>query len=143
MLDKETIKKLLKVTEKDIETLSNKASLTPDEHRSLKSALINKAMLEEECNKMMYDEKGMSGYPYSYAAQEHPAMAYEEGYSGRRMPRMNTSYGMNNGSYGMYRGYSGHSIQDRMIACLEKMMDETDSEYERQTVARYIEKLKQ
>ena len=136
MLDKETIKKLLKTTEKDIENLSNKASLTPDEHRSLKSALINKAMLEEECNKMMYDEKGMSGYPYSHAVQDYPPMAYEEGYSGRRMPRMNISYGMN-------RGYSGHSIQDRIISCLEKMMDDTDSEYERQTVARYIEKLKQ
>lgn len=40
------------------------------------------------------------------------------------------------------RGYSGHSIQDRMVDKLEHMMDEANSEYERNTIAEWIERLK-
>lgn len=40
------------------------------------------------------------------------------------------------------RGYSGHSIQDRMVDKLERMMDEANSEYERNTIAEWIERLK-
>lgn len=40
------------------------------------------------------------------------------------------------------RGYSGHSIQDRMVDKLEHMMDEATSQYEKDTIAEWIEKLK-
>ena len=40
------------------------------------------------------------------------------------------------------RGYSGHSIQDRMVDKLERMMDEATSQYEKDTIAEGIEKLK-
>lgn len=36
---------------------------------------------------------------------------------------------------------SGHSIKDRMISRLEHMMDETDSDYERDEISSYIRKL--
>lgn len=45
----------------------------------------------------------------------------------------------NGGSYGM--GYSGHSINDRMIAALEGMVDNAKSDYERQEVINAIHKL--
>lgn len=38
-------------------------------------------------------------------------------------------------------GYSGHSIQDRMIDQLERMMDEAKTEHERQTVRNWIARL--
>lgn len=38
-------------------------------------------------------------------------------------------------------GYSGHSIKDRMIDHLESMMDEAKTDYERQTVQEWIERL--
>ncbi len=38
-------------------------------------------------------------------------------------------------------GYSGHSIKDRMVAQLEKMYDEAQSEHERQTVSDWIRRL--
>ena len=38
-------------------------------------------------------------------------------------------------------GYSGHSIKDRMIAQLEKMYDEAQTEHERQTVNDWIRRL--
>lgn len=137
MLDKEVLKKLKKITENDIEKLSAKTNLTPEEHRSLKDALINLAMLEEECQKLMYDEDG-SGY--SMSRPYYPAsmgMQYDEGYSGRRMRSHST--GRYTGT--SYRGYSGHSINDRIIDKLEHMMDEADNDYERQTIAKYIDKL--
>ena len=36
------------------------------------------------------------------------------------------------------RGYSGHSIGDRAVDRLEKMMDDAGSEFERETIKRYI-----
>ena len=41
-----------------------------------------------------------------------------------------------------YNGYSGHSIQDRMIDKLERMMDEAQTEHERQTVQTWINRLR-
>lgn len=39
-------------------------------------------------------------------------------------------------------GYSGHSINDKMIASLEKLMDKAESEYERQQIADEINDLR-
>lgn len=39
-------------------------------------------------------------------------------------------------------GYSGHSINDKMIASLEKLMDKAESEYERQQIAYEINDLR-
>ena len=39
-------------------------------------------------------------------------------------------------------GYSGHSIHDRAIAMLEGAMDTTQSQYERQELARIIEQVR-
>lgn len=41
-----------------------------------------------------------------------------------------------------HNGYSGHSIQDRMIDRLERMIDEAQTEHERQTVKEWIRRLK-
>ena len=39
-------------------------------------------------------------------------------------------------------GYSGHSINDRMISQLENMYDEAKTEYEREEVRKEIERLR-
>lgn len=41
-----------------------------------------------------------------------------------------------------HNGYSGHSIQDRMIDRLERMIDEAQTEHERQTVKDWIRRLR-
>ena len=70
-------------------------------------------------------------------------------------PRMPHSYyrSMDDGSYERGRssvtgryvsrdgGYSGHSIQDRMIDRLERMMSEADSPYEKQVIEKWIHRL--
>lgn len=73
----------------------------------------------------------MMEYPESYARGRDPNtgryVSRDYGYSGRRY---------------YDRGYSGHSIGDRAIDCLERMMDEAGSEYERNTIKRYIEMIR-
>lgn len=61
---------------------------------------------------------------------------YNEGHSERR--------GRNPGNgrfMSMRRGYSGHSIKDRMVDRLESMMDEAHSDYEREAISEWIRKL--
>ena len=41
------------------------------------------------------------------------------------------------------QGYSGHSIKDRMIDSLERMMDTAQTDYEKQTVMEEIKKLRE
>lgn len=41
-----------------------------------------------------------------------------------------------------HHGYSGHSIQDRMIATLERMIDDAQTEHERKTIKDYIRLLR-
>lgn len=51
------------------------------------------------------------------------------------------SYGMR--SMGSYNdGYSGHSINDRMIDALERMMDTAKTEHERETIRKRIEEIR-
>lgn len=59
-------------------------------------------------------------------------------YSERSFSYPNTR--MTRNSYS--RNYSGHSIQDRMIDRLEHMMDEATSQYEKDAIAEWIEKLR-
>ena len=56
--------------------------------------------------------------------------------------RCQCHYDDNGYSRRYFNGYSGHSIQDRMIDKLERMMDEAQSEHERQTVQSWINCLK-
>ena len=84
----------------------------------------------------------------------------DEGYSGRMMPRysgrngdMNYAGNMNfDGNYSgrrspatgryMSRGYSGHSIHDRMIASLENMYGEAQNQHEEEEIQRWIDRLR-
>ena len=51
-------------------------------------------------------------------------------------------YDGNSSRYNDFSGYSGHSIQDRMIDKLEQMYDEAKTEHERQVVQDWINRLR-
>jgi hypothetical protein len=57
---------------------------------------------------------------------------YLNGYSGRPHGRMTYAYD---------RGYSGHSIKDRMVDKLESMYDEAQTEHERQMIDEWISRI--
>ena len=66
--------------------------------------------------------RGRSATTGRYVSRD--SAPYAEGYSSRRFY---------DGEH--HNGYSGHSIKDRMVAQLEKMYDEAQTEHERQTVS--------
>lgn len=117
---------------KDLETLADKGDINPTEWQRVKEVVcILKDMCE--CKEGMED---------GYSSDRMP------GYSSRRGRSMTTGRYISRDYDPSYmgpdynaRGYSGHSIKDRMIANLEKMMDEASSEYERETIRAEIRKL--
>ena len=75
------------------------------------------------------------------AYHDGDSYGYHDGASTRRYYDGGSStryYGGNS----MSRDYSGHSIQDRMVDRLERMIDEAQSEHERQTVKEWINRLR-
>lgn len=110
----EVLNELKALVETEIKKLTKKETLNPAEIDAAKKAvdLLEKIdKIQNDC----YDD---------------------EGYSERR--------GRNpmNGRYmSMHRGYSGHSIKDRMVSKLEAMMDEARSDYEREAIEEWIRKL--
>lgn len=58
------------------------------------------------------------------------------------MDNRDYSNGMNDMSRRYDGGYSGHSVNDRMIASLEKEMDHAETEYERKQIRDEIEHLR-
>lgn len=133
--------KLESLIEKEVKKVIDKGDLTPVEVDNLKKVvcLIKEiAELEKESMELDGYMDESSGYypnnmmPYSYNNPNRSAMTgrYTRGSSMNTMP---SSY--NNGR-------SGHSIKDRMVARLESMMDEAQSEYERQQVAEMINQIR-
>lgn len=121
------LKKLKETTVKDLKKLNEKSTLTPaDYDAALKAVeLVNK--IPQTCAMLEWDD-------------EEEKSADVSGYRGRSMHTgryvsMGVDY-PHSRSYGYPNRYrtSGHSIEDRMIACLEGMMDEAASDYERSRI---------
>lgn len=136
--------------EDEIKSLIKKESLSPQELCNLKEALAS----VDHCLNIVGDLPENDQMRQSYGVAN--------GYSGNSWtitpgykrhyyddPYMHDSYGRGRSpitgryvSHGMDHGYSGHSVEDRMIAQLENMMDQTNSEYERKVIQEQIHKMK-
>lgn len=151
-MNKTTLDKLSDLVEKELDQLATKGTLNPSELDSAKKAVElmtcvkeYEAMCEEDMSGESYSERGMP-------RRHHYSMHYPD----YRMIRGNydlydTYANTGNGNYGGYSEvrrdsmgrYSGHSIKDRMIDRLERMMDEAGSEYERKEIMEEITRLRQ
>ena len=162
----ESMENAKKVVEKCLEELMKKPDLTPAETKTLLDGLKLHDELScriEDCRKAEdYSERGYSGHsePYrqyhitSYGMPErsmHDVRSYgrmmshdDRGwYEPNSIRNMNGSYcddpyyyGENYSDRG--RGYSRHSISDRVVSMVEQMMDTAKSDYERQELEKYI-----
>lgn len=124
-MDKNEIMDVLdKLEEKairDLRPLAEKPDINPAEWAKVKDVLCLLKTLKE------YSEYSDTGY----------SNGMDSGYSSRRSRYSTNRYmgrGDYNGSMVSRGGYSQHSIKDRMIANLEKMMDDAKSEYEREQI---------
>ena len=127
----ETLDELEKKLREELKKMAKKPDISPVEVDNANKAmcLITKIREFEDA------DSGYSNGAYSRNSYTRRSprtgryVSYDEGDAyGRRMQMAN-------------RGYSGHSINDRMIDKLESMMDETGSEYERQTIGEWINRL--
>lgn len=163
-----SMENMKKVVEKCLDDLMKKSDLTPAETKTALDGfkLYDELCCRiEDCkNVEEQPERGYSGnaMPHKYHITSYglPEMARSE----RNYSRMN---GYSNGEHGLYqsnnypmsmndtrsycddpyyygpehserRGYSRHSIGDRVVSMVEDMMDSAKSDYERQELQKYI-----
>ncbi len=132
----ENIEKLYDLLDKQVEKIVAKNDITPNELESMYKSIC----VMEKIDKMIYGDSGNSetasyghSYDYSYG-MPYDDYGMNSGYRGRSpmTGRFVSRDGRSN------RGMSGHSIKDRIISRLEHMMDETNSEYEKEEISKYI-----
>lgn len=145
-MNKASLDKLTTLVEKELDQLTMKGTLTPPELDTAKKAVELLSCVkeyEEMCNA---EEMGEP----MYSSRSRYSMHYPMPNMMRGAYGMYDSYmdGSNNGGYSEVRRnsmgrYSGHSVKDRMIDRLERMMDEAGSEYERKEIMEEISRLRQ
>ena len=141
----DVMNKLRENVESQLEMLAKKSDLTPTEIENATKALCLLEKIDEYAGESDPSYSGMR-YPSGMMMDDHSFRRGRSSVTGRYVSRgdsrmMDGSYG-NYGPYGDRNGYSGHSVEDRAIAKLESMMDETNSEYERSALSKMITKLR-
>ena len=145
------LEKINDAIEEAIKPIVNKgASMTAAELEVLTKAVctIEKIkQIEDADNYSDYSRNSYNGgnsYNYYDEGNNNAGNSYRRGRSattGRYVSRDSMPHIEGYSSRRFYDGYSGHSIKDRMIAQLEKMYDEAQTEHERQTVNEWIHRL--
>lgn len=136
-----------------VRLLSKKGDkITQEEMMSLYYALKSLDKIDELMEKEMEsEEKYSEGYSHGTRYSRGYSRGYSDGYSdghnGNMMKNDNSNRSPVTGRYiSNGRNYYGdhmygHSIKDRMIAKLETMYDEANSEHERQVVENTINRI--
>ena len=145
-MENETLTNACKAIEKHIQAIIRKeANMSPIDIDTLSKDLCALESLKRiESNEYSegYSENGNSGNSYRRGRAANGRFVSRDG---------GNSAGYYDGSGNSLRyydgssnnsGYSGHSIQDRMVAKLEEMFDVAQSEHERQTVRDVINHLR-
>ena len=127
-----------------IKGITRKENISPAEleHLSKTICTIERIKnIQRNDDNLDYSENSYR-YGKSHTSSNH--MNRENFYRGHHDSSNNSSrfYDGNSSRYYDSSGYSGHSIQDRMIAKLEEMYDTAQSEHERQVVQDWISRLR-
>ena len=138
------MKKNLERIEKEICTICNKEPMSPQDVDNLKdlsmaySNLTTAVGMGDFGREMYGDESSLS----SFRRGRSPMTGQ---FISRAPMPMYDSYGnpmTNQNTYAYAGGYSGHSINDRMIASLEHMMSQTNDKYEQEQIRNEIEAIR-
>ncbi len=126
----ESLMRLYELLGQELKRIVDKGSINPGELENAYKAVC----LMEKIDEMTGMDGGYSETGYSYDDHWRSGRRGRSPVTGRYISRNGRSMRGENGN-------SGHSIKDRMISRLEHMMDETDSDYERDEISSYIRKL--
>lgn len=117
-----------------IAKIANKGDITPTELENMTKTLCLLEKIKDYKEDYNWsEEEGRSQMSRRYVGDMIPSR-YSMNEYGARSHRRHSSYSRD-------RGYSGHSIKDRMIAKLESMYDEAQTDHERQIVDEWIDRL--
>lgn len=139
MISREVLENGEKALEKELNKLFSKAELTPTDWDAVKKAMCILSMMRGYENGEMVNEEGMS-YGYRMPMHHYGDERWDEGYSNARGRSPVTGRYVSRGEMGT--GYSGHSIEDRMIMALEQQIDDAKTPYEREQVEKEIRRLR-
>lgn len=126
---------------KEIGKINAKGDISPSELDNLCKAY--KTLREISTIEAM-DDYGDQSYGRGRSMRIDNSYGYDypmRGESYRRGRGADGRYVSRDGSY--ERGYSGHSVNDRMIASLEREMDMAESEYDRNKIMEEIRRLRE
>lgn len=112
-----------------VEEVTKKGTLSATEMDSVYKAV--QTMLNIVTLKAMKESGYSNGVDFDHAY----------GYSYGR-PHVDARYSYGSRHYPMYNGYSGHSINDRMIASLEELYDKATTEHEREKIGETIDRIR-
>lgn len=141
MLNKELLEKVEKAIEQELQKVLSKPDYTQTDWDGIKKAMCIANMVRGyESGEYMNEDGASYGRGYGnysghdgYSYRSDPAYEYQASNGRMRSPVT--------GRY-ISNGYSGHSIEDRMIMALEQQMDEAKTDYERQLVEKEIQRLR-
>ena len=142
----EVLEKLKKQTEKELEKITAKDDMTPTELENAKKAVcLMKEIQEVEMGEAIGEASGYSqasyrGNSYRRGRDADSGRYISRSYEGPYAESRGGSYRQSGGN-SYEQGYSGHSINDRMIDNLERMMDEAGTEHERQSIMNAIHRI--
>lgn len=140
------LSKVVKLAKKEVDKIVAKGDLTPGELESVyKLACIAEklTMLEGmDGEEMAYGYGQYAMNPMGMYGNQYGDYGNGYGYSERRGRSPVTGRYISRGM-SMDNGYSGHSIEDRMIASLENQMDQAKTEYERKMIMDEIQHIRQ
>lgn len=148
----------LETIEREIKGITKKDTINATELDNLKDAVCTAKYILDIIGELPGDanDNASNGYHSSYAVR--PGYKHEHEYSGAYFPKEVYSGGYpysyrrgRSATTGRYvsRGenygdaYSGHSINDRMVAAIEDMYDDAKSDHERQKIDTAIRMIRQ
>lgn len=127
--------------EDELKVLKKKSDLTPEDVKLVKEMVCTIKDINEMIKSGQYSE----GVKPEWTGNSYGTMHGNMRYSGTSRSPVTGRYVSNGSSgheYPMTYGYSGHSINDRMIAALEPMYDQAQSEHERQVISNEINRIR-
>lgn len=134
-----------KVAKKELDKITQKGELSPaelDNVKKISDVMKNISCVQNGDAEASYGygygpDGGMSGRRYNIRMDSYGGdMGYSEARGRSPVTGRYISRGMDGG------GYSGHSIEDRMIATLEQQMDQAKTEYERNMIEEEIKHIR-
>lgn len=149
----EVYEKGRKVILEELDKLFSKGTLSPAETEAAKCAVCLMNEMDEafsgrdmmddgyserrggRMSRRSYSMDGMMPMDGRMPYREYAITSYENRGGGNRSSNRSSTAGQRRDSMGRY---SGHSINDRMVECLEKLMDSAESDYEASKVKEMI-----